>query len=139
MPHPGNSHFSSIFALPKLFFSGQKMKAVKCPCMFSFQIEAIILTTQYLVKHFKKVIVSMANLMCQLTCCWHYWGCGNKKKEQISFYVNIIKPLRQGVKLIFFSESHLAPKFFKVVANSKKLVAIFKDKQNISLCCQGSR
>ena len=27
---------------------------------------------------------------------------------------------KQGVKLIFFSNSHLAPKFFKVVANSKK-------------------
>ena len=26
----------------------------------------------------------------------------------------------QGMKLIFFSDSHLAPKFFKVVANSKK-------------------
>ena len=26
----------------------------------------------------------------------------------------------QGVKLTFFSGSHLAPKFFKVVANSKK-------------------
>ena len=26
----------------------------------------------------------------------------------------------QGVKLTFFSDSHLAPKFFKVVANSKK-------------------
>ena len=117
------------------------MKAVKCPCMFSFQIEAVILTTRYLVKRFKKVIVSMANLMCQLTCSWHNWyrGCGNKKKEQISFYVNIIKPPRQGPKLIFFSESHLAPKFFKVVANSKKLVAIFKDKQNISLRCQRSR
>ena len=37
----------------------------------------------------------------------------------------------QGVKLIFFSDSHLAPKFFKVVANSKKLVAIFKDKQTL--------
>ena len=37
----------------------------------------------------------------------------------------------QGVKLTCFSGSHLAPKFFKVVANSKKLVAIFKDKQNI--------
>ena len=37
----------------------------------------------------------------------------------------------QGVKLIFFSGSHLAPKFFKVEANSKKLVAIFKDKQNL--------
>ena len=27
----------------------------------------------------------------------------------------------QGVKLIFFSDSHLAPKFIKVVANSKKI------------------
>ena len=37
----------------------------------------------------------------------------------------------QGVKLIFFSDSHLAPKLFKVVANSKKLVAIFKHKQTL--------
>ena len=37
----------------------------------------------------------------------------------------------QGVKLIFFSDSHLAPEFFKVVANSKKLVAILNDKQNL--------
>ena len=29
---------------------------------------------------------------------------------------------RQGVKLIFFfSDSHLAPRFFKVVANSRKV------------------
>ena len=28
----------------------------------------------------------------------------------------------------FFSDSHLASKFFKVVVNSKKLVAIFEDK-----------
>ena len=27
----------------------------------------------------------------------------------------------QGMKLIFFSDSHLAPRFFKVVANSKKV------------------
>ena len=33
-------------------------------------------------------------------------------------------PPNQGVKLTFFSGSHLAPKYFKVVANSKKLVAI---------------
>ena len=39
----------------------------------------------------------------------------------------------QGVKLIFFSDSHLAPKLFKVVANSKKLVAIYKDRQNLFL------
>ena len=31
-------------------------------------------------------------------------------------------PIRQGVKLtFFFSDSHLAPKFFKEVANSKKV------------------
>ena len=30
----------------------------------------------------------------------------------------------QGVKLTFFSGSHVAPKYFKVVANSKKSVAI---------------
>ena len=30
----------------------------------------------------------------------------------------------QGVKLTFFPGSHLAPKHFKVEANSKKLVAI---------------
>ena len=33
------------------------------------------------------------------------------------------KPM-QGVKLTFFPGSHLAPKYFKVVANSKKLVAM---------------
>ena len=33
------------------------------------------------------------------------------------------------MKLIFFSDSYLAPKFFEVVANSNKLVAIFQDKQ----------
>ena len=27
----------------------------------------------------------------------------------------------QGMKLFFFSDSHLAPRFFKVVANSKKV------------------
>ena len=32
--------------------------------------------------------------------------------------------LLQGVKLTFFPGSHLAPKYFKVVANSKKLVAM---------------
>ena len=32
-----------------------------------------------------------------------------------------MKSALQGVKLIFFSDSHLAPKFFKVVANSRKV------------------
>ena len=31
----------------------------------------------------------------------------------------------QGVKLIFFSDSNLAPKFFKRVANSKKVGRLF--------------
>lgn len=34
--------------------------------------------------------------------------------------------LQQGVELTLFCGSHLAPKFLKVVANSKKLVAILK-------------
>ena len=51
------------------------------------------------------------------------------------YYLTKIVLPGQGVKLTFFSDSHLAPKFFKVVANSKKLVAIFKDKQNLSLRC----
>ena len=37
----------------------------------------------------------------------------------------------QGVKLTFFSGSHLAPQYFKVVANSKKLVVIMIHKQTI--------
>ena len=35
---------------------------------------------------------------------------------------------KQGVKLNFFPNSHLAPKFFKVVANSKKVGRHFKEK-----------
>ena len=35
------------------------------------------------------------------------------------------KPFMQGMKFIFFSDSHLAPKFFKVVANSKKVGRYF--------------
>ena len=37
--------------------------------------------------------------------------------------------LSQGVKLTFFFGRHLAPKYFKVVANSKKLVAIMTHTQ----------
>ena len=40
--------------------------------------------------------------------------------EKLSFVCRIW----QDVKLTFFPNSHLAPKYFKVVANSKKLVAI---------------
>ena len=35
----------------------------------------------------------------------------------------------QGVKLTFFPGSHSAPKYFKVVANSKKMVAIMTHTQ----------
>ena len=42
----------------------------------------------------------------------------------------------QGVKLTFFSGSHLAPKCFKVVADSKKLVAIMTHTQTIFTCHQ---
>ena len=54
-------------------------------------------------------------------------------------YITFVYLLLQGMKLIFFSDSHLAHKFFKVVANSKKFVTIFKDKQNLFLRCQHSR
>ena len=37
-----------------------------------------------------------------------------------------------GGKINFFSSSHLAPKYFKVVANSKKLVAIKINTQKTS-------
>ena len=35
------------------------------------------------------------------------------------------KYIKQGMKLIFFPDSHLAPEFFKVVANSKKVACHF--------------
>ena len=45
-----------------------------------------------------------------------------------------VKKIRatSGREINFFSDSHLAPKLFKVVANSKKLVAIYIDRQNLS-------
>ena len=45
----------------------------------------------------------------------------------------IVKKIRatSGREINFFSDSHLAPKFFKGVANSKKLIAIYKDRQNL--------
>ena len=43
-----------------------------------------------------------------------------KKKKTNNDNNNKLSEL-QGVKLTFFSDSHLAPKFFKVVANSKKV------------------
>ena len=49
------------------------------------------------------------------------------------FVACLLNTLYQGVKLIFFSDGHLAPGFSKVVANSKMLVPTFKDKQNLSV------
>ena len=43
---------------------------------------------------------------------------------QMSSYARANVRITQGVKLTFFPGSHLAPKYFKVVANSKKLVAM---------------
>ena len=42
------------------------------------------------------------------------WSCANHPSVAIKFKL-------QGVTLIFFSDSHLAPKSYKVVANSKKV------------------
>ena len=45
-----------------------------------------------------------------------------------------------GREINFFSDSHLAPKFFKEVANSKKVGRHFKKKnKTFLLCCQRSR
>ena len=49
---------------------------------------------------------------------------------QVQRASNKIK-LLQGVKLTYFSGSHLAPKYFKVVANSKTLVVIMTHIQTI--------
>ena len=44
-------------------------------------------------------------------------------------YVAMLRMTAQGVKVTFFPGSHLAPKHFKVVAYSKKLVAIMTHTQ----------
>ena len=41
--------------------------------------------------------------------------------SKLRFDFKIMNMYIQGVKLTFFSDSHLAPKFFKVVANSKNV------------------
>ena len=57
------------------------------------------------------------------------------QKMKISPKSSIIMPFfaikPQGVKLTYFFGSHLAPKYFKVVANSKKLVVIMRHTQTI--------
>ena len=52
---------------------------------------------------------------------------------------DIIYRYTQGVKLTFFSGSHLAPKYFKVVANSKKLVAMTQTHTKPFLTCHCTR
>ena len=42
---------------------------------------------------------------------------------------SVLKTRNQGTKLTFFSRSHFAFKYFKVAANSKKLVASFIKKK----------
>ena len=58
-----------------------------------------------------------------------------QKQRQRVKKVNII----QGVKLIIFSKGHLAPKFFKVVAHSKKVGRHFQRQTRPFLRCQRSR
>ena len=46
-----------------------------------------------------------------------------KKKHGYMFYG---APAGREINFFFFPDSHLAPKFFKVVANSKKVVRHFQ-------------
>ena len=67
---------------------------------------------------------------------WVYFGQGEDLKlttelfKKVQYSRNqaikngLNEAILQGTKLTFFSRSHLAPKFSKVVAKSKKLVAI---------------
>ena len=63
--------------------------------------------------------------------------CSNAWPERGGGVINITKTKfcnHPGHKINFFSSSHLAPKYFKVVANSKKLVAIMThEKKNFTL------
>ena len=56
--------------------------------------------------------------------------------ERFIFRNKIVSNINAGHEIDFFPESHLTPKFFKVVPNSKKLVAM---KQTLSLRCQRPR
>ena len=56
-----------------------------------------------------------------------------------SFIFAPIIPTYQDVKLIFFSDSHLVPKFFKVVANSKKVGHHFQRQTKPFFSCQRFR
>ena len=53
-----------------------------------------------------------------LTSVRHVLICSLPVLTHLFPWSSFLHTLRQGVKLTFFSDSHLAPKFFKVVANS---------------------
>ena len=57
----------------------------------------------------------------------------------ITFVYLLPVKVTTGREINFFSDSHLAPKFFKVVANSKKVGRHFQRQTNLSLRCQRSR
>ena len=62
------------------------------------------------------------------------WQAINPLTPKISLVIllTVCHIVLQGVKLIFFSDSHLAPKFFKVVANSKEVGRHFQRQTNLS-------
>ena len=55
---------------------------------------------------------------------------GKKYKQRLSLQFRITS---QGMEFTFFSDSHLAPKFFKLVANSKKSWSPFSKTNKIFL------
>ena len=60
----------------------------------------------------------------------------NKKanwQSNLNAWLASLIPVSSGREINFFSDSHLAPKLFKVVANLKKSVTIYKDRQNLFL------
>ena len=60
------------------------------------------------------------------------------KGQGMIFVAHVIKQ-STGREIIFFSESHLAPKFFKVIANSKKVGRHFQRQTRPFLRCQRPR
>ena len=54
---------------------------------------------------------------------WSHIAVTENSQRTLCWLLKYVEP-DQGIKLTFFPGSHLAPKYFKVVANSKKLVAM---------------
>ena len=61
------------------------------------------------------------------------------KGQGMIFVAHVIKQSTGHEINFFFSESHLAPKFFKVIANSKKFSRHFQRQTRPFLRCQRSR